>query len=132
MINTNTLIWIVVAWLMTAFFSGLEVAFVTANRLHIELKKKQGLRTGIILSGFMESPARFIGTTLVGFNLFLVVFGLMVGEALLPFWNWAITKLHYSQRVCECGPSIYRDTCRIRLHPALRRVYSKGIIPRQS
>jgi putative hemolysin len=58
MINTNTLIWIVVAWLMTAFFAGLEVAYVTANRLAIELKKKQGLRNGIILSGFMEYPAR--------------------------------------------------------------------------
>jgi putative hemolysin len=95
MINTNTLIWIALAWLLTAFFSGLEVAFVTSNRLAIELKKKQGLRTGAILSGFMEHPARFIGTTLVGFNLFLVIFGLMVGEALLPLWNWAITRLHY-------------------------------------
>jgi putative hemolysin len=95
MINTNTLIWIALAWLLTAFFSGLEVAFVTSNRLAIELKKKKGLRTGAILSGFMEHPARFIGTTLVGFNLFLVIFGLMVGEALLPLWNWAITRLHY-------------------------------------
>jgi CBS domain containing-hemolysin-like protein len=93
--NTNTLIWIALAWLLTAFFSGLEVAFVNSNRLAIELKKKQGLRTGTILSGFMEHPARFIGTTLVGFNLFLVIFGLMVGEALSPIWNWAITKLHY-------------------------------------
>ena len=42
-INTNTLIWIVVAWLMIAFFAGIEVAFVRANRLAIELKKKQGL-----------------------------------------------------------------------------------------
>ncbi len=94
MINTNTLIWIVVAWLLTAFFAGLEVAFVTANRLHIELKKKQGLRNGIILSGFMEHPARFIGTTLVGFNLFLVIFGLMIGETFLPLWNIAITRIH--------------------------------------
>ena len=95
MINTNTLIWIAVAWLMTAFFAGLEVAYVTANRLAIELKKKQGLKNGIILSGFMEHPAAFIGTTLVGFNVFLVIFGLMLGETLLPIWNWAITRLHY-------------------------------------
>jgi CBS domain containing-hemolysin-like protein len=94
MINTNTLIWIVVAWLMIAFFAGIEVAFVNANKLAIELKKKQGLNSAIILSRFMEHPAQFIGTTLVGFNVFLVIFGLMVGETFLPLWNLLITKIH--------------------------------------
>ncbi len=94
MINTNTLIWIVVAWLMIAFFAGIEVAFVSANKLAIELKKKQGLHSAIILSRFMEHPAQFIGTTLVGFNVFLVIFGLMVGETFLPLWNLLITKIH--------------------------------------
>lgn len=94
MINTNTLIWIVVAWLMIAFFAGIEVAFVSANKLAIELKKKQGLNSAIILSRFMEHPAQFIGTTLVGFNIFLVIFGLMVGETFLPLWNLLITKIH--------------------------------------
>jgi putative hemolysin len=94
MINTNTLIWIVIAWLMIAFFAGIEVAFVSANKLAIELKKKQGLRSGMILSHFMEHPAQFTGTTLVGFNVFLVIFGLMVGETFLPLWNLLITKIH--------------------------------------
>jgi len=94
MINTNTLIWIVVAWLMIAFFAGIEVAFVKANKLAIELKKKQGLNSAIILSHFMEHPAQFMGTTLVGFNVFLVIFGLMVGETFLPLWNLLITKIH--------------------------------------
>jgi CBS domain containing-hemolysin-like protein len=94
MINTNTLIWIVVAWLMIAFLAGIEVAFSNANRLAIELRKKQGLASGSILSWFTEHPARFIGTTLVGFNLFLVIFGLMVGETFLPLWNWLITRIH--------------------------------------
>ena len=94
MINTNTLIWIVAAWLMIAFFAGIEVAFVSANKLAIELKKKQGIHSSIILSHFMEHPAQFIGTTLVGFNIFLVIFGLMVGETFLPLWNWLITKIH--------------------------------------
>jgi putative hemolysin len=94
MINTNTLIWIVVAWLMVSFFAGIEVAFVSANRLAIELKKKQGHSCGIILSHFMEHPAQFIGTTLLAFNLFLVIFGLMVGETFLPLWNLLITRIH--------------------------------------
>lgn len=94
MINTNTLIWIVVAWLMIAFFAGIEVAFLRANKLAIELKKKQGLSSAIILSHFMEYPGQFMGTTLVGFNIFLVIFGLMVGETFLPLWNLLITKIH--------------------------------------
>jgi len=65
-----------------------------ANKLAIELKKKQGFNSGLILSNYMEYPARFIGTTLVGFNIFLVIFGLMVGETFLPLWNLLITKIH--------------------------------------
>jgi len=94
MINTNTLIWIVIAWLMIAFFAGIEVAFVRANRLAIELKKKQGLNSGIVLSNFMDHPALFIGTTIAGYNIALVIFGLMIGETFLPLWNWMTTKIH--------------------------------------
>jgi putative hemolysin len=94
MINTNTLIWIVIAWLMVAFFAGIEVAFLRASRLGIELKKKQGLSSGIILSHFMDDPVPFIGTVLSGYTIFLVIFGLMVGETFLPLWNLLITKIH--------------------------------------
>jgi CBS domain containing-hemolysin-like protein len=111
MINTNTLIWIVIAWLMIAFFSGIEVAFVRANRLAIELKKKQGLSSGIILSRFMEDQAKFVGTTIAGFNLFLVVFGLMVGETFLPLWNLLITKIHmpgsYVNAIRLCAETLF-------------------------
>ena len=94
MINTNTLFWIVIAWLMIAFFAGIEVAFARANRLAIELKKKQGLSSGQILSWFMDNPTQFIGTSLAGFTIFLVIFGLMVGETFLPLWNKMITIVH--------------------------------------
>jgi CBS domain containing-hemolysin-like protein len=94
MINTNTLVGIVIAWLMVAFFAGIEVAFLRANRLTIELKKKQGLSSGLILGHFMDNPAQFIGTALAGFTIFLVFFGLLVGETFLPIWNYLITKIH--------------------------------------
>ncbi len=94
MLNTNTLILTVIAWLMIVFFSGIEVAFSNANKLSIELKKKQGLSSGIILSKLLMHPAQFIGATLIGFNLFLVIFGLLVGETFLPLWNWLINKIH--------------------------------------
>jgi putative hemolysin len=92
MINTNTLILTVIAWLMIIFFSGIEVAFMHANKLSVELKKKQGLRSGIILSRLLEHPAQFIGSTLTGFTIFLVIFGLLVGETFLPLWNYIIEK----------------------------------------
>ncbi|HEY8387536.1 MAG TPA: hemolysin family protein [Parasegetibacter sp.] len=64
--------------LLFAFFAGLEMAFVSANKLNIELKKKQGKRNGIILSRFMDEPSKFIGTCLIGLNLMLVIYGLLV------------------------------------------------------
>lgn len=90
--NAYTLIWSLVAWLLIAFFSGIEVAFLRANKLAIELKKKQGLNSGIILSYFVDNPIRFIGTTLTGSTIVLVVFGLMVNETLLPGWQWLVAK----------------------------------------
>jgi putative hemolysin len=92
MINFNTLIWIIIAWLMIIFFSGIEIAFISVNKLTIELKKKQGLNSSIILARLQENPSRFFGFTLVGFNIFLVIFGLLVGETLFPLWEFIIKK----------------------------------------
>ncbi|MBS1565892.1 MAG: DUF21 domain-containing protein, partial [Bacteroidetes bacterium] len=86
-INLTTLIWIIVSVVLVGFFAGIEIAFVSVNRLTVELKKKQGKAGGQILSHFMSSPSSFIGTTLIGFNLFLVIYGLLVGELLAPVWN---------------------------------------------
>lgn len=69
---------ICLAILFIAFFAGIEVAFATANRLNIELKKKQGVSSGIQLSRFFDEPSRFIGTVLVGFNFSLVLFILLL------------------------------------------------------
>lgn len=67
---------------MIGFFAGYEIAFVSANRLSIELKKKQGKKSGLILGNFMESPAKFIGSCLIGLNIFLVIYGLLFDELL--------------------------------------------------
>ncbi len=77
---------------MIIFFAGIEIAFANANRLTIEIKKKQGLPRSILLAGFLDAPSRFISALLIGFNLFLVIFGLLVGETLSPFWEWIIHK----------------------------------------
>ena len=86
--DVYVIIAICIAFLFIVFFSGIEVAFATSNRLNIELKKKQGSNSAIFLSGLFESPSRFIGSTIAGFNFFLVVFVLLVST----FWNLLLNK----------------------------------------
>jgi putative hemolysin len=86
--SVNLLLWIGLTLLFIAFFSGLEIAFVSASRLSVELKKKQGLRSGTILSKFMEAPSRFLGTCLIGVNIFMVAYGLLFSELMrTSLWN---------------------------------------------
>lgn len=83
-----TVFLIIITIIFIGFFAGMEIAFVTANKLSIELKKKQGKLSGLILSKFMERPARFIGSCLIGINFFLVIYGLLVGSLLQPVWDY--------------------------------------------
>ena len=97
-----TIIWIVVSLILIGFFAGYEIAFISANRLSIELKKKQGLRSGIILSNFMESPAKFIGTCLIGLNIVLVIYGLLFTTFLKSIaWNPLEVENEYLKLVID-------------------------------
>jgi CBS domain containing-hemolysin-like protein len=62
----------------------MEIAFISANNLKIELDKKQGKLSGRILSWFKERPSWFIGTMLVGNNIALVVYGVFMARLLEP------------------------------------------------
>jgi putative hemolysin len=68
-------IYVLITLFFSALFSGLEMAFVSANRLHIELQNKQGKFSGRILSDFVKNPSQFIGTTLLGNTVSLVLYG---------------------------------------------------------
>ena len=97
-----TIIWIVASLILIGFFAGYEIAFISANRLSIELKKKQGLRSGIILSNFMESPAKFIGTCLIGLNIVLVIYGLLFTSFLKGIaWNPLHVENEYLKLVID-------------------------------
>ena len=72
MIDWKTIVFFVLTLLLMGFFAGIEMAFYSANRLNIELRKKKGGTTGELLAKFVDSPASFLGTTLIGFNIFLV------------------------------------------------------------
>jgi putative hemolysin len=76
---------IVTAVLLSAFFSGIEIAFVSANKLKIELGKQKGEISGIIYGKFLNNPARFITTMLLGNNISLVIYGLAMAALLEPF-----------------------------------------------
>ena len=74
---------IVISLLASAFFSGMEIAFVSANRIHIELEKKQEGFLAKVLGRITEKPSKFIATMLIGNNIALVVYGLFMGDVLL-------------------------------------------------
>jgi len=87
MIPVQTLIWFFVTLVMMGFFSGIEMAFYSANRFGIELKRKQGKTGGIILSRFIEKPELFLGTTQIGFTFFLIWFVLLFNLVTAPMWQ---------------------------------------------
>jgi putative hemolysin len=74
------LIAIFVSLLLIGFFAGVEIAFVSANKLSLELNKKQGTYAGKIWGNFAEHPAKFIGTIVVILNVLLVILGLSIGK----------------------------------------------------
>ena len=74
---------ILISILLSAFFSGMEIAFVSANKMHIELEKKRGNFLSKILHNLTENPSKFITTMLVGNNIALVVYGYFMGEILM-------------------------------------------------
>ena len=93
MIAVTTLVWFFVTILMMGFFAGIEMAFYSINRFGIELKKKQGRSSAVLLSRFIENPQLFLSTTLIGFTLFLVCFVLLFSVVTTPLWNFI--GLHY-------------------------------------
>ena len=77
----------IITVVLIALFSGVEIAFLNANRLKIELKISQGGVVGKILNHFYSVPARFIATILIGNNLALVVYSLNFSDLMLPWLN---------------------------------------------
>ena len=88
----SSLLTIILSLLFSAFFSGMEIAFVASNKLHIELMKKRGELNARILSYFLETPSRFIATMLVGNNIALVVYGIEMAKILEPYIEYYLTS----------------------------------------
>lgn len=71
--------------LLSAFFSGMEIAYVSSNKIHIEIEKKQNTFLAGILKKITRRPSKFIATMLVGNNIALVVYGFFMGDLLMQY-----------------------------------------------
>ncbi|MEM6377741.1 MAG: hemolysin family protein [Bacteroidota bacterium] len=76
--------------ILSALFSGAEIAYVSANKLKVELIKKRGTRRGKIITRFYDQPANYLGTMLVGNNIALVVFTFLMERTLSPYFSKVI------------------------------------------
>lgn len=76
---------IFISLILSAFFSGMEIAYVSANKIHIEIEKKQNNFLATVLKKITKRPSKFIATMLVGNNVALVVYGLFMGDLLMQY-----------------------------------------------
>ena len=74
---------IILCLLLTAFFSGMEIAFISSNKIYLEIEKKQDNFVSRILTKLTEKPSQFIATMLVGNNVALVIYGFFMGDLLV-------------------------------------------------
>lgn len=74
---------ILLCLVLSAFFSGMEIAFVSSNRIFIEIEKNKPTLTAKILQFITKNPSRFITTMLIGNNISLVVYGIFMGNKIV-------------------------------------------------
>tara|TARA_B100000497_G_C7677535_1_gene409443 strand:- start:78 stop:1358 length:1281 start_codon:yes stop_codon:yes gene_type:complete len=93
------LIIIISSLCFSAFFSGMEIAYVSANKIHIEIVKKQKGLLSKLLAKITSKPSKFIATMLIGNNIALVVYGLYMGDVLVTYFTDYLTSsnpiVHY-------------------------------------
>ncbi|MCV6630086.1 MAG: DUF21 domain-containing protein, partial [Flavobacteriaceae bacterium] len=96
---------IILCLVLSAFFSGMEIAYISANKIHLELEKKQGGLMATILDKITQKPSKFITTMLIGNNIALVIYGIYMSDILIAwfsqflpsnytFVNWLLTDLN--------------------------------------
>ncbi|MDG1730602.1 MAG: hemolysin family protein [Algibacter sp.] len=86
---------IIVSLILSAFFSGMEIAYVSSNKIHIEIEKKQEGILAKVLTKLTAKPSKFITTMLIGNNIALVIYGFFMGD-LLVSWFQSMLPTSYS------------------------------------
>jgi len=74
---------IILCLILSAFFSGMEIAFISSNKIYLEIEKKQDNFLSQILTKLTENPSKFIAAMLIGNNVALVVYGFFMGDLIL-------------------------------------------------
>ncbi len=83
---TIDIIVIILSLILSAFFSGMEIAYVSSNKIHIEIEKKQGDLLSNLLTKITAKPSKFIATMLIGNNIALVIYGFYMGDILVDWF----------------------------------------------
>lgn len=102
---------IICSLILSAFFSGMEIAYVSSNKIYIEIEKRQNDFLANVLKRLTKKPSKFIAAMLVGNNIALVVYGFYMGDLIMgwflgmqplhnAFFNYLITDLSlFSQTI---------------------------------
>jgi CBS domain containing-hemolysin-like protein len=77
---------IILCLILSAFFSGMEIAFVSSNKIYLEIEKKQDNFISKILIKLTEKPSKFIASMLVGNNIAMVIYGFFMGDLLMAWF----------------------------------------------
>lgn len=92
---------LVIITLALSFLSGVELAYFSASRLSIELKKKQNRYSGRVWSAYFEKPLNFVSTTILVYNLLLAVYGILWWKVLQTVWlYWQIENVYVQLLLC--------------------------------
>lgn len=88
---------VIITLILSALFSGLEIAFVSSNKLRIELDKNKGFFTAKMLSEFIKKPSKVLGALLLGNNIALVIYGIAMANILEPLIEQILTPQYSTE-----------------------------------
>jgi putative hemolysin len=78
---------IITCLILCAFFSGMEIAFISSNKIYLEIEKKQDNFLSNILTKLTQKPSQFIATMLIGFNVAIVVYSFFMGDLIMKWFE---------------------------------------------
>lgn len=121
---------ILLCLLFCAFFSGMEIAFISSNKIYLEIEKKQDNLLSKTLTKLTEKPSKFIAAMLIGNNIALVVYGFFMGDLLM---DWIITLPYHFSDLFNLFLQTLISTCIVLitaefLPKVFFQIYANGVI----